>query len=46
MMKEKVLSIDPDHILHKDQTPIPFSYHSKNTSYEGLAGQLHPCFYN
>jgi hypothetical protein len=29
MMKEKVWSIDPDHILNMDHTPIPFLYHWK-----------------
>ena len=41
MMKEKVLSIDPDHILNMDQTPIPFSYHSKKTLHSKGSKTIH-----
>jgi hypothetical protein len=31
LMRHKVGNMNPDHVLNMDQTPIPFSYHSKRT---------------
>jgi hypothetical protein len=41
MMKEKVWSIDPDHILNMDQTPTPFLYHSKKTLHTKSSKTIH-----
>jgi hypothetical protein len=41
MMKEKVLGIDPDHILNMDQTPIPFLYHSNKTLHTKVSNTIH-----
>ena len=30
-MQQKVVNINPDHVLNMDQMPIPFFYHNKNT---------------
>ena len=31
LMRHKVGNMNPDHVLNMDQTPIPFSYHTKRT---------------
>ena len=40
-MRQKVEHMCPDHVLNMDQTPIPFSFHSKRTWSEKGARTVH-----
>ena len=41
LMRHKVANMNPDHVLNMDQTPIPFSYHNKQTWEEKGVKTIH-----